>query len=75
MARRPPSATARDTKGKATEMMRTYLGGENEALDGFEFLSMAEAGELRHWEIVEKMALTIAAPGITELAARAVAQK
>ena len=33
-------------------MMKTYLAGEDEALDGFEFLSMAEAGELCHWEIV-----------------------
>jgi hypothetical protein len=37
---------AGDTKGEATEMMQTYLGGENEALDGFEFLSMAEAASL-----------------------------
>ena len=37
-------------------MMKTYLGDEEEALDGFEFLAMAEAGELCHWEIVEKMA-------------------
>ena len=43
---------ARETKGEATEMMKTYLGGEEEALDGFEFLGMAEAGELCHWEIV-----------------------
>jgi len=47
---------ARETKGEAREMMSTYLGGEEEALDGFEFLSMAEAGELCHWEIVETMA-------------------
>src|SRR3954467_14087147 len=47
---------ARETKSEATEMMRTYLGGEEEALDGFEFLSMAEAGELCHWEIVGEMA-------------------
>ena len=46
---------ARETKGEAAEMMKTYLGGEEEALDGFEFLSMAEAGELCHWEIVETM--------------------
>ena len=25
-------------------------------IDGFEFLSMAEAGELCHWEIVQKIA-------------------
>src|SRR3954463_10158521 len=47
---------ARETKAEATEMMKTYLGGEEEALDGFEFLSMAEAGELCHWEIVGEMA-------------------
>jgi hypothetical protein len=47
---------ARETKQEATEMMQTYLGDEEEALDGFEFLSMAEAGELCHWEIVQTMA-------------------
>ena len=39
-------------------MMKTYLEGEEEALDGFEFLSMAEAGELCHWEIVQTMSET-----------------
>jgi hypothetical protein len=47
---------ARETKAEAGEMMKSYLGGEEEALDGFEFLSMAEAGELCHWEIVGEMA-------------------
>ena len=63
---------ARETKSEATEMMKTYLGGEEEALDGFEFLSMAEAGELCHWEIVETMSKTIGADDVTELAAWAV---
>jgi hypothetical protein len=63
---------ARDTKGEATEMMQTYLGGEDEALDGLEFLSMAEAGELCHWEIVETMAVTIAAADVNDLATWAV---
>jgi hypothetical protein len=49
---------ARETKSEATEMMKTYLGGEAEALDGFEFLSMSEAGELCHWEIVDTIAAT-----------------
>jgi hypothetical protein len=43
---------ARETKQEATEMMETYLGGDADALDGFEFLTMAEAGEVGHWEIV-----------------------
>jgi hypothetical protein len=63
---------ARDTKDEATEMMHTYLGGENEALDGFEFLSMSEAGERCHWEIAEKMAATIAVADVKDLAAWAV---
>ena len=62
-ARRRPGGRGRRRSGrrrarpraKAMEMMDTYLAGEEEALDGFEFLSMAEAGELCHWEIVETM--------------------
>ena len=46
----------RETKAEAVEMMKTYLEGEEEALDGFEFLAMAEAGELCHWEIVQAIA-------------------
>ncbi len=63
---------ARETKSEATEMMKTYLGGEEEALDGFEFLSMAEAGELCHWEIVEKMSATAGERQVAELAQWAV---
>jgi hypothetical protein len=63
---------ARETKGEAIDMMKTYLADEEEALDGFEFLSMAEAGELCHWEIVEKMAETITASDVHELATWAV---
>ncbi len=63
---------ARETKGEATEMMKTYLADEEEALDGFEFLSMAEAGELCHWEIVEKMSETIGAEDVHALAGWAV---
>jgi hypothetical protein len=36
-------------------MMKTYLEDEEEALDGFEFLTMAEAGEVGHWAIVKKL--------------------
>jgi hypothetical protein len=47
---------AREVKQEATEMMRTYLGEDADALDGFEFLTMAEAGEAGHWSIVRTMA-------------------
>ena len=43
---------ARETKMEATEMMKTYLGSDAEGLDGFEFLTMAEAGEVGHWEVL-----------------------
>jgi hypothetical protein len=63
---------ARETKSEATDMMKTYLGDEEEALDGFEFLSMAEAGELCHWEIVAKMAEATGEGQVGELARWAV---
>jgi alanyl-tRNA synthetase len=48
---------ARETKAEAGEMLAAYLGGSDaDALDGLEFLIMAEAGELGHWEIVKTMA-------------------
>jgi rubrerythrin len=57
-----------ETKSEAKEMMETYLAGEDEALDGFEFLTMAEAGELGHWEIVQKMSQTTGEQPVAELA-------
>jgi hypothetical protein len=59
---------ARETKSEAVGMMRTYLKDEEEALDGFEFLSMAEAGELCHWEIVQTMADTLSVYDVSRLA-------
>jgi hypothetical protein len=59
---------ARETKSEAVDMMKTYLAGEDEALDGFEFLSMAEAGELCHWEIVQTMADTLSLDDVSKLA-------
>ncbi len=59
---------ARETKSEAVDMMKTYLAGEDEALDGFEFLAMAEAGELCHWEIVQTIADTLSLDDVTELA-------
>jgi hypothetical protein len=43
---------AREVKKKATEMMQDYLDSDADALDGFEFLTMAEAGEVGHWEVL-----------------------
>jgi hypothetical protein len=46
---------AREVKQKATEMMSDYLDKAADALDGFEFLTMAEAGEVGHWEILKTL--------------------
>jgi hypothetical protein len=59
---------ARETKGEAEEMMKTYLSGDDvDGLDGFEFLVMAEAGELGHWEIVQEMNQQVGDDRIREL--------
>ena len=47
---------ARETKQKAEEMMSTYLDEDADDLDGFEFLTMAEAGEVGHWKVMTQMA-------------------
>jgi len=46
---------AGETKSEAAEMMRTYLGDDADDLDGFEWLTMAEAGEVGHWEVLAKL--------------------
>jgi hypothetical protein len=45
---------AKETKSEAVEVMNTCLGNGADGLDGFEFLTMAEAGELGHVEIVSQ---------------------
>ena len=52
---------------EATEMMSTYLGDDADALDGFEFLTMAEAGEVGHWQVVGTMNQRAQLPGLQEL--------
>jgi hypothetical protein len=58
---------ARETKAEATDMMKTYLGEDADALDGFEFLTMAEAGEVGHWSVVGTMNERAQLPGLQEL--------
>jgi hypothetical protein len=58
---------AQETKNEASEMMRTYLSEDSDELDGFEFLVMAEAGEVGHWAILGKLNETAGEEGIREL--------
>ena len=48
-------------------MMETYLGDDADALDGFEFLTMAEAGEVGHWEILRTLNEQARNAGVQEL--------
>ena len=59
---------ARSVKQEATEMREAYLGGEDDPLDGFEFLTMAEAGEVGHWAIVAKLNEKAGNPELRKLA-------
>ncbi len=58
---------ARETKSEGVEMMRTYLGDDSDELDGFEFLTMAEAGEVGHWAILGKVNERAGEDAIAEL--------
>jgi hypothetical protein len=58
---------ARETKGEAAEMMSTYLGGDSDGLDGFEFLTMAEAGEVGHWAVLGKLSESAGEDDVREL--------
>ena len=58
---------AREVKTKATKMMTTYLDRSADGLDGYEFLTMAEAAEVGHWSVLEEMNRQAAHPGIRRL--------
>jgi hypothetical protein len=58
---------AREVKKKATDMMQDYLDRASDALDGFEFLTMAEAGEVGHWEILRTLNERARIAGVGEL--------
>ena len=58
---------ARETKGEATEMMKTYLGDDADDLDGYEFLMKAEAGEVGHWAVLGKLNETAGEQKLSEL--------
>jgi hypothetical protein len=58
---------AKETKGEASEMMDTYLGDDADGLDGFEFMTMAEAGEVGHWAVLQKLNEQAAEEQVSEL--------
>ena len=65
-ARTAITKTARATKAEVAGFMKTYLE-DAEALDGLEFLSMAEAGEMAHWEILATLNKTAKDRSVADL--------
>jgi hypothetical protein len=59
---------ARQVKQKATKMRNTYLDRSADGLDGFEFLTMAEAAEVGHWTVLDQLNRQAKHAGIRELA-------
>jgi ferritin-like metal-binding protein YciE len=47
---------AEETSQKASQMMQTYLGEDPDTLDALEFLCLAEAGEVTHYEVLDELA-------------------
>ena len=47
---------AKETVEKTSEMMETYLGEDPDELDALEFLSIAEGGEVIHYQVLSKLA-------------------
>jgi hypothetical protein len=60
-------AEARSVKTKGATMMKTYLDRDSDELDGFEFLTMAEAGEVGHWSVLQELNRQVKHRGISAL--------
>jgi hypothetical protein len=60
-------AEARTVKTKGATMMKTYLERDSDELDGFEFLTMAEAGDVGHWSVLEQLNKQARHPGVRDL--------
>jgi hypothetical protein len=60
-------AEARAVKKKGATMMKTYLERDSDELDGFEFLTMAEAGEVGHWSVLQELNKQAKHAGVRQL--------
>jgi hypothetical protein len=45
--------SATETEQKASQIMQTYLGNEPDSSEAIEFLCLAEAGEVTHYEVLD----------------------
>jgi O6-methylguanine-DNA--protein-cysteine methyltransferase len=51
--------SAKETEQKAIKMMKTYLGDKPDSSEALEFLCLAEAGEVTHYEVLSAIAKKI----------------
>ena len=58
---------ARSVRTKGANMMKTYLERGSDELDGYEFLTMAEAGEVGHWGVLQELNKQAKHPGVRDL--------
>ena len=58
---------ARSTRQTGVAMLKSYLDPNAEALDGFEFLTIIEAAEVGHWNVLKVMNERAGDQAITEL--------
>jgi hypothetical protein len=61
---------ARAVKRKGADMLKTYLDRDADLLDGMEFMTMAEAGEVGHWAVLGELNKKAKHPGIRELVSK-----
>ena len=47
---------AQETKQKASQIMKTYLGQDPDSSEAIEFLCLAEGGEVTHYEVLSALA-------------------
>ena len=60
-------AEARTVRAKGATMMKAYLEHGSDELDGFEFLNMAEAGEVGHLGVLQELNKQAKHPGVRDL--------
>src|SRR5918994_3664785 len=58
---------ARTVRTKGATMMKAYLERGSDELDGFEFLTMAEAGEVGHWSVLQELNKQARHPGVKQI--------
>jgi hypothetical protein len=62
-------ARARGTRAKSIGLLTSYLDGDSDALDGFEFLTMSVAAEVAHWSVLTQFNVRIEDEDLADLIA------